>query len=100
MKTINKKTLTRQQAIREEIYAILRDEAHTRFKSIDDRENSLQKRLSSIENAGISSGTLEKIEHDISGLKHSVRQQTKAIEELLTFFSITKTFLNNQNLQP
>lgn len=91
---MNKTTITRQQKIKDEIYIILKKEAHQWFSFIDSRENTLSKRLNSIEANGIPDGVLEDIKRDISQLKYTIRQQTKAIENLLSFFNASKQLLN------
>jgi hypothetical protein len=102
MKTAEKKSVpkkarklapSREQEIRQEIFVILHDEASKRFNAMAGREETLQKRLDSIERAGVPEGTLEEIKREISGLKYIVNKQTRAIESLLSFFNASKGFL-------
>ena len=99
MKTIVKKvpkkklTVSKDQKIREEVYTILNEAADRRFLSLAGREETLQKRLDSIERAGVPEGTLEELKRDISGLRYIVNKQTHAIGALLSFFNLSKDFL-------
>lgn len=94
LKKVTKATLLRQQKLKEEIYAILHKEAHEWFRIIESRENTVSKRLSSIEANGVPEGILEELKKDISSLRYVVNKQSKAIEDLLSFFNVSKDFLN------
>ena len=95
-KRVTRQTLSRRQQIKEEIYSILKTEAHDWFSFIESRDNTLTKRLNSIEANGIPDGVLEEIKKNIHQLRFSLRRTTAAMESLLNFFNISKEFLTQQ----
>lgn len=91
-KKITTKSIARKNAIREEIYEILRHESHKVFAANMQREDNLTKRLSSVETAGIPQNELEFIKTAVSQIRYKQHQQQRAMEGLLQFFNITKNF--------
>lgn len=93
-KRVTKATISRQQKLKDEIYSILQKEAHNSFKFIESRENAVSKRLAAMEANGVPDGILEELKRDISALRYTMNKQTRAIENLLSFFNVSKELLN------
>ncbi len=87
---VDKRTVSRQNKLKDEIYTILKKEAHQWFSFIESRDNTLTKRLGAIEKAGVPDGVLEQIRMDISGLRYTINKQTKVIQSLLDFLNASK----------
>lgn len=94
-RTPNVRTQSRQQQIREEVYSILHEEAFKRYKSINEREDNVSKRLSTLEQTGLPDQALGEIKTAISQIRYMQNQQQRAMQGLLNFFNITKDFFKD-----
>lgn len=95
-KRITTATIKRKQYITDEIAVILHKEAHTILTAFIEREDSLTKRLNAMEREGVPTNTLDEIMKKISALHYNQVKLIKANEQLLSFFNITKDFLNSK----
>lgn len=91
--------IRRQDALVMHIKGIIQKEAFDAFKTSNDREDAISKRLSSLERTGMPQNELEFIKKSISEIKYMQSQQKRALEEFLKFFNITKSFFE-ENVNP
>lgn len=96
-KRFSSKSLMKQEQIRQEVYAILHKEAHNWFGMIRGIEDNSNKRLNAMEQSAMPYNALEEIKDEMRKMTYSISKNTKAIENLLNFFNVSKQFLNDEN---
>lgn len=89
-------TIKRRQQIKEEIYMILQKEIFDLMNRQQEKEDSLIKRLNSIERVGVPPNTLEDIKMMVSQVRYTINKQTKVLEEMLRFFNVSKQLLEDK----
>lgn len=85
---------TAKKPSREDVYRracekTLREEAHKMLNIFHGREDSLTKRLQSLETAAMPFHALEEIKTEIRRLSYNISKNTKSNDELLRFFKKT-----------
>lgn len=92
----NVRSAQRKNKIRDEVYEILRHEAHKIFVAKNLSEDGLAKRINALESAGVPQSELDFIKTAISQIRYKQYQMQKAMEGLLQFFNVTKQFFEDK----